>query len=226
MGHDRIQTIGEVDYWRQTDIVTPDELPAVTVIGAGGIGSFTLLALAKMGVRDLTVYDADKVEEHNIPNQLYRLDHVGRYKVDAVQDSVYGFTGVEIHRMGEMFTSRSMTRGVMISGVDSMQSRKEIWEKVKSVGLLVPLYIEARMGAEVSRIYSINPANEEQVRYYEETLYDDTQALAEPCTARAIIYNGFAIAALIANQVKKHAKSESLYKEIIFDMKTLTLMTQ
>ena len=59
-------------YWRQTDIVDADrlaELP-VTVIGAGATGSFITLALAKMGVRHITVYDDDTVEEHNLPNQF------------------------------------------------------------------------------------------------------------------------------------------------------------
>ena len=58
-----------------------------------------------------------------------------------------------------------------------------------------------------------------------ETLYDDADAVEAPCTARAIIYNGFAIAALIASQVKKWSKTEELKREIIFDLKTLALIT-
>jgi len=116
------------------------------------------------------------------------------------------------------------SKGVLVSGVDSMAARKEIWDQIK-MKPAVQLYIDARMGAEVARIHSINPCDPDHIKWYEETLYDDKDAVEEPCTARAIIYNGFMIAAFIAGQVKKFAKHEDLPKEIIFDMKTLILMT-
>jgi hypothetical protein len=211
-------------YVRQQGIVLPEELPAVTVVGAGGIGSFTVLALAKMGVTTITVYDPDTVEEHNIPNQLYRQAHLTSPKVNALHVEVKAFTDVVIEKKPKLYEGEGVS-GVLISAVDSMASRKEIWSKVK-YRPAVPLYIEARMGAEVSRIHTLNPCDPEAIEWYEGTLYSDEEALPDPCTARAIIYNGFAIAALIANQVKKFSKREQLMKEIIFDLKTLTLMTQ
>jgi hypothetical protein len=56
------------------------------------------------------------------------------------------------------------------------------------------------------------------------TLYDDEQATNDACTARAIIYNVLSIAGLVANQVKKYAKGERLDREVILDLKTLTLL--
>ena len=213
-----------LDYWRQTSIVTPDELPAVTVIGAGGIGSFTLLALAKMGVTRIIAFDDDKVESHNVPNQLYGLDSIGQHKVYAAAELCRVLAGVFIEQMAFKL-GEYPTEGVVVSGVDSMSSRKDIWDRVKYKAA-IPLYIEARMGAEVSRIQSVNPCDPDQCEWYESTLYSDEDAIEAPCTERAIIYNGFAIAALIANQVKKFAKHEELFKEIIFDLKTLTLLTE
>jgi hypothetical protein len=213
-----------VDYWRQTSIVTPDELPAVTVIGAGGIGSFTLLALAKMGVTNLVVYDDDKVESHNIPNQLYTLDSIGVDKVAASAMMCLDLAGVITTNIRRRFADDSVN-GVVVSGVDSMSSRSDIWKRMK-FNVKVPLYIEARMGAEVSRIHSVNPCDPDACEWYETTLYSDEDSIEAPCTERAIIYNGFAIAALIANQVKKYAKHEQLFREIIFDLKTLTLLTE
>jgi|WetSurMetagenome_2_1015567.scaffolds.fasta_scaffold01396_26 hypothetical protein len=216
--------LGEQRFWRQVDIVLPEELPAVTVIGAGGIGSFTLLALAKMGCQRLTVFDDDKVEDHNLPNQLYGTDDIGLYKVDAADEVCFVLANTKIYPVPVKFSTQQI-EGVVISGVDSMTSRKDVWKQIKH-NVKVPLYIEARMGAEVSRIHSVNPCDPDHVEWYESTLYSDDDAVEAPCTARAIIYNGFAIAALIANQVKKFAKREEVYKEIIFDLKTLTLMTQ
>jgi len=214
-----------MDFWRQQDIVSSDDLDVpIVVIGAGGIGSPTVLALAKMGCTKLTVYDDDLVESHNIPNQLYLLDDIGRPKVEALSHLVHGFTGTTIRALKERVAGQRL-QGIVISGVDTMQSRHYIWERSIKYKPQVPLYIDARMGAEVCRIYSINPVDPDDVRLYEETLYTDEEASEEPCTARAIIYNVFSIAALIANQVKRSVSGEELPKEIIFDLKTLFLQT-
>lgn len=214
-----------IDYWRQLDLITPDELSIpIVIIGAGGIGSLTALALAKMGCSRLTVYDPDIVEPHNLPNQFYRLEDINRPKVEALWGVIQAFTGLQIAAIPEAVSEQRL-QGVVISGVDSMAARQTIWRGAIRYHSPVELYIDARMGAEVCRIYTIRPTDPEQVRSYEATLYDDAQASEEPCTARAIIYNLLTIAGLIANQVKKYAKGEALETELIFDLKTLTLLT-
>jgi hypothetical protein len=213
------------DFWRQLSVCDPEDLPPVIVIGAGGIGSFTIMALAKMGVRHLAIYDPDSVEAHNIPNQIFGPEAVGKSKVMAASDLCAQLAGISPSIHEERLSRRHRLNGVVVSGVDSMKSRKEVWRKVKK-NPDVPLYVEARMGAEVSRIHSVNPSDPKAIKWYESTLYEDSAALDLPCTARAIIYNGFSIGALIANQVKKWAGKEDLFQEIIFDLKTLTLMTQ
>lgn len=212
-----------LEFWRQLDIVKPGELPHVSVIGAGGIGGVTCLALAKMGVPSITVYDDDKVESHNLPNQLYRVNDIGLYKVVALQSICNEFAGMDVAGVAERLNSHTV-KGVVVSGVDTMNSRKEIWERVK-YNVNVPLYVEGRMGAEVMRIYSVNPCLPTDVEMYGGTLYGDDEAIEAPCTARAIVYTGFAIAAVIASQIRKFAKGEALAKEVILDMVTLTLMT-
>jgi threonine dehydrogenase-like Zn-dependent dehydrogenase len=218
--------MAEMDFWRQLGILVPSEdlIFPVTVIGCGGIGSPTVLALAKMGCADITIYDDDLVEVHNLPNQLHKMDHVGQPKVDGFSKVVEEFTGFKPKAVVERVSSSHPLEGVVISGVDSMKARQEIWQAVK-YNPLVKLYIDARMGAEVCRIYSVQPVDPTDVRRYESSLYSDEEALDAPCTERSIIYNVFVIAGLIGNQVKKFAKGEALEKEIIFDLVTLTLLT-
>lgn len=214
-----------MDFFRQMDIVKGEALEvSITIIGCGGIGSFVTLALAKMGCREITVYDHDTVEEHNIPNQLYRLEDIGRSKVEALAGIVKAYTGFSLGVRPERFDGQK-PQGMVISAVDSMQARRQIWERSVRYRAGVPLYVDARMGAEVARIYTIQPSDPDDVRFYEATLHGDEEAFRLPCTARAIIYTGFSIAGLIANQVKKFAMREALKREIIFDHKTLTLVT-
>lgn len=214
-----------MDFSRQTDLVDAEALETpITIIGCGGIGSFTALALAKMGCIHLTVYDDDLVEDQNIPNQLYRLSDVGQLKVERLADIIKSFTGVRIEPRPERVQGQRL-QGIVVSGVDSMEGRRRIWDRSIRFKAGVAAYIDARMGAEVSRLYTVRPADPDHVRFYERTLYSDEEALQLPCTAQAIVYTGFGIASLVAGQVKRVAMGEAYKREIIFDHKTLTFLT-
>lgn len=222
--HGKKEETNEPDFWRQLDIIPTDDLEdlEVTVIGAGGIGSPTVLALTKMGVNNVTVYDHDTVENHNLPNQLYKLSDCGASKVDSLKTNCAEFTGVEITAVNAKYTDQKL-KGVVISGVDSMKARKAIWKKVR-YNPAVPLYVDGRMGAEVARIYAVNPCDVDDVRKYEETLYDDDKASELPCTAKAIIYNVFVIAGMLTSYAKRYAVGKKCPFEMIYDLETLTFI--
>jgi molybdopterin/thiamine biosynthesis adenylyltransferase len=211
-----------MDYWRQSDIISQNRLneyPFI-LIGAGGIGSVVGLVLAKMGVQDLMVYDPDVIEAHNLPNQTYRLDDLGRPKVDALADICWEFAGVEIEPIQEEFPVTSRPSGIVISGVDSMSARQAIWYKaIKPNPFTIPMYVEARMGAQGGRIYTITPHDPDHISLYEASLYSDEEASELPCTARATGYNVFYLAGLLASQVQKFVMGEVPPRpEIIFDL--------
>jgi hypothetical protein len=106
-----------------------------------------------------------------------------------------------------------------------MASRQRLWHGSIRFRAGVQLYVDARMGGEVCRVYSVRPTDPDDVRAYEATLYDDDQADDVACTAQAIIYNVLVIAGLVANQVKKQVKGEPLSRELILDLKTQLLLT-
>ena len=59
------------------------------IIGAGGLGSTVIPALAAAGVGTLSLVDDDVVDVSNLPRQtLYSPADVGRPKVDAAADAV------------------------------------------------------------------------------------------------------------------------------------------
>lgn len=214
-----------MEFLRQLDLVSPETLDVpIHLIGCGGIGSFTALVLSKMGVQHLHLYDPDAIEEHNLPNQLFRLTDVGRFKVEALKEIIQEFAGSPVEVQPVEVEARRMT-GVVISGVDSMRARKAIWARSIRYRAGILRYLDARMGAEVARIYAVNPTDPDDIRFYEKTLYADEEAEVLPCTAAAIIYSGFAIASLIGNLVKRLATEEHLPREILLDLKTLTLFT-
>ena len=61
----------------------------VVVVGVGGVGSWTVEALARSGVGHLTLIDLDNVSESNINRQIHALDDtVGMAKVEAMRQRI------------------------------------------------------------------------------------------------------------------------------------------
>lgn len=58
----------------------------IHIIGCGAIGSTVAENLSRFGLTRITLYDFDKVEAHNIANQIFTQDDIGKLKVDAVAE--------------------------------------------------------------------------------------------------------------------------------------------
>jgi molybdopterin/thiamine biosynthesis adenylyltransferase len=187
----------EERFRRQLDIIHPDKLAAlpVTIIGCGAVGSFTCYTLAKMGVKDITVYDADTVEEHNLPNQMFHVEQLGIKKVDAMADLVYYHGGIDLKAVPHHYTREALA-GLVICCVDTMDTRLRIWREVKK--FKPDLYIDARMGAEVGKVHVVQPNDPTSCRRYEADLYPSSEAFHAPCTAKATVYCAAGLAAYIA----------------------------
>ena len=190
-----------LNFSRQHGLFRPEQaLSPVTVIGAGGIGASTVLALARMGVPDITVLDFDTVEEHNRASQGYRRIDIGRPKVEALADIVESFTDACITARAERYVDQSLS-GLVISAVDVMEVRMQIWETVK-LNPNVDLFIDGRMGGLVSSIFTARPCDPDDIRRYGKHLFPSSQAAATPCTERAIAYNTLGIASQICSIVR------------------------
>lgn len=215
-----------LDYWRQIDILPPSELEGLhlIIIGAGGISSPTAFSLAKMGFPKITVYDEDTVARHNLNTTIYRKRDEGKFKVLALKEIIEESSDTEVIAIPRMFSAKDKVRGIVISGVDSMKARAEIWTAVKLNNIHIPIYIDGRMGAQLLRVFSVNPCGSLDIEQYEKSLYTDEQALKAPCTARGIYFTVNHAAGIIANQVKRFVMGEDWQSEIMFDIKNNNLM--
>lgn len=215
--------LSDTAFHRQLSILAPDDAKTeIGIIGVGATGSATAMCLAKMGCPNIKLYDFDTIELHNIPNQFFSPDQVNMPKVKALSDNMEKFANIK----PEIFQSRweNEVSPIMIIAVDSMADRKTIYESLKEK-YGVELMIEPRMGAENFRIYSLTPSDPDHQKFYEKTLYTDEEAGESVCTNRAIAYNTFIMSGFISSIVKKFLKSEPISKEIIFDLKNMTMFT-
>lgn len=214
----------EIRFSRQSGLVDSSIFTTpITIVGAGGIGSFTTLALAKIGFNDILVYDGDSVEEHNLPNQFYPTKMVGKMKVDALKEMIYDFTDIAIKPIPEFFDGLDKThlRGVVISAVDSMSARKAIFRAVQR-NRACSLFVDGRMGGNQLEIYTCDLTSNKDKELYEKTLFTDEQTSDVPCTMKAVMYNVLSIASLITNQVRLVLSKKPYYRIIIKDLETMT----
>lgn len=189
----------------------------ITVIGAGATGSFVVLQLAKLGLKNIEVWDFDVVEEHNVPNQLFGLQHIGLPKVEALRDIVKEYTGTEIAIKNEAFTNQRLI-GYVFLMVDSMKARKEIFESSIMNKRNVLHMIETRMGLDVGRIYNVDPNDRTQVAKYLTTLYSDEEATVSACgTSQTVITTAMSIASYATRQLINKINQSELDNEIMID---------
>lgn len=175
-----------MDITRHYSIFDPSVAVPVRLIGAGAIGSRIFAALAELGVSDITIFDFDKVEAHNLPNQLYFKDHIGVLKTDAAADWYKHKTGENPHTGGLKFIGDKASvddcnhEGVTFFAVDSMAARKELGTSF----ILKPdnpkhLGIDVRMASNYGNVYSFTQGEEADEWYG--TLTDDETTEVSAC---------------------------------------------
>jgi sulfur carrier protein ThiS adenylyltransferase len=223
-----------IDPLRHLSVFSPHAFGSrrVDVIGCGATGSRVVLSLAKLGVENIHAWDFDKVEEHNVPNQAFGLQHVGLLKVDALAQLVRAATGAEITIHPEKVDGTQQLSEVVFLLTDTMSSRKEIWNRALKFKLRTNLIVETRMGADSGRVYALNPNRPGQIKAYEETLYADEEAEASACGASvsvgptAEVIAGLAVWQMIRWFSVEQGGDDELENEIIFSLRPMLTISR
>ena len=181
----------------------------LNIIGNGSLGSFTALALVKMarafGWR-LKLFDFDTVEPKNARNQLYREEDAGAPKTEALAALLrhLGAADAAVMPVPGRVNRATPLHGIVVVTVDNMKARREAFEAAK-YRADVSLFVDARSGGDGAMVYALDPRDPDQVRRYEETLYEDEEAIPAPCADERTIPTIFAIAAAIARILALYA---------------------
>ncbi|KQX05601.1 MULTISPECIES: ThiF family adenylyltransferase [unclassified Leifsonia] len=114
----------------------------VLVIGAGGLGSAVIPALAAVGIGTLSLVDPDTVDETNLPRQTaHGVADVGRPKVDSAADAAARLAPeLGIVRHAVLFTvenASALLDGVdlVIDGSDSIDARYAANDAAAALGI-------------------------------------------------------------------------------------------
>ena len=187
-------------YERQSGLVPMESLFAekAAVIGVGAVGRPLAIALAWMGLKNLTIYDFDTVEEVNVPTQGYSRAAVGRKKVDAVEEYIRKrLSGnCAVKKVDQKYEpDKHGLHDVIFCCVDSIEARSEIW---KEAGVSTRFWCDARMmGLSLRVLTAYDIASREA---YAKSLFPAAEAFPGRCTARSAIWPSSIIVGFLVNQ--------------------------
>jgi len=196
---------------RQRDIAAPEKLADTTayVIGVGAIGRQVALQLAAIGVGKLVLVDFDSVGPENLAVQGFFEADLGRAKVEAVAHLCKSInSGIDIQIENDKFKKAMLIKhgpGVVFSCVDTMKSREFIWKHAQNS----QMYVDGRMAAEICRVLTVRSKKDH--KYYESTLFSDSEAFPATCTAKSTLYCANVAAGMMVAQLTK------MYRGIPYD---------
>lgn len=97
----------------------------ILIIGVGGIGSFLVSTLDKVGLYNITVADPDIVEAKNLTYQNFSKGHVGQNKASVMMDS---YSSVSSFSKYPILTAKQMQGyELVICCVDNLSVRRTLY---------------------------------------------------------------------------------------------------
>lgn len=210
----------------------------VLLCGAGGISSWTALALASAGCENLIVCDYDTLEEHNLGGQFYTSEQAkkGEFKTHALQENIKSFCDTTINVWTDKIEENIVIDfNHVICGFDNMKARKIVFEKwcehlnnsIFSFNKKQCIFIDGRLTAEQIQIFTILGDDEVAKKEYRTNhICDDALIEDAPCTFKQTRYLAMKIAGLISEIYTNYLSNISSkvygHKQVPFFYETYT----
>lgn len=121
-----------MDLSKSYDFFQPEKDDAkIHIVGCGSVGSTIAENLARCGVKNMVLWDFDTVEAHNIVNQMFRQQDVGKFKVEALKDILCDINPeiVDTVELKPEGWQGKLMSGYIFLCVDNIELRRQIVEK-------------------------------------------------------------------------------------------------
>jgi adenylyltransferase/sulfurtransferase len=180
------------------------EQASVLVIGAGGLGTPALLALAVRGVRRIGILEPDRVELSNLHRQiLYREEDIGRFKAECASAALSRrFPRLEIEAYVASFEAEThdliSSYDIVLDGTDSFDTKLAISDACTDRGIL---NVFASVAGVEGQVLAVAPHHSACVR----CLFDDAPGPAEAPTCDELGILGPIAGVVAAKQVASAA---------------------
>lgn len=166
-----------------------EKIHKILVVGQGGIGSFVTFYLSRIG-HEITTFDFDTFEAHNLGGQLITTDYIGStksYSIKSMMHVEFGCTNT-IYNNNQRWNKEDIILPIVFSCADSMKVRNDLFETWVSNLSNFPkeepkCFIDSRMGAVAGEVFCISKGS--QIKEYRKTLFDDSEAAELACNTKA-----------------------------------------
>lgn len=183
----------------------------VLIAGAGMVGSWTALALARM-VGQVDIWDFDQVSAENVGVQAYNVIDIGQFKAVALEKHSYGLP-LEGHnsRFDPYDVKDDPPADIVISAVDSMEGRGEVAMFAKAIQ--AAFFIDTRVLGEIACIHPVALGDYED---YVDTLPVGDDLVSAPCGAKGTAFAGMWVTSQVCAIVNNIGRGLPLPPKIVW----------
>lgn len=196
----------------------------VLIIGLGGTGSWTTQLMAKLNPMTITCYDSDRIEEHNMGGQLCENVY-GKYKTQSTYNLMEHISDYpSLITFNRDYTCiDTCDFDVVISCVDNMDTRREIYNHWFLKGKNDSLYIDGRLAAEYFQVFCLSKQDSYHQKVYEhEWLFKHEEADPTVCSYKQTAFTAAMIGGIINNLVVNYTVNRFTEPIIPRDLPFLT----
>jgi len=214
-----------IDLSKSYEFFKPENCPErIHIIGCGAIGSTVAENLARYGITRMTLYDFDFVEPHNIANQLFTQEDIGKPKIQAVAEYLAKINPdiTKDLKLAEKGYTGQKLSGYVFLCVDNIDLRREIATACKGNQFIKGMF-DFRMRLEDAQHYAAAWNNTKMVEAFINSMqFSHEEAQAEtPVSAcnmpLSVCSTVKAIVALGVSNFINFAKGRGIKKMILMN---------
>ena len=155
---------------KHREFFNPDQFEEdIHIIGCGAVGSTIAEQLARLGIKRLHLYDFDTVTEHNITNQMYFAQQVGKPKLQALGQILKLINpDIELIYHKEGWAQGANLSGYVYLAVDSIETRKAIVQD-NIYNINIKAMFDTRMRLTDAQQFAAK-WNEEGIKFLQQTM--------------------------------------------------------
>ena len=189
----------------------------VHIVGCGSVGSTIAENLVRCGVQNITLWDFDTVEPHNMANQMFRQQDVGRLKVEALYDILFDINPdikghVKLEPKG--WQGKNMS-GYIILAVDSIDIRRQIVEQHMN-NMFVKAVFDVRTGLTDAQHFAADWSDQKQKDSLLNSMqftHEESEVTVSACgVTLGVVTTVRLISAICVNNYIKFTKGEGIWK--------------
>ena len=147
----------------------------ILIVGVGGVGGYALEALARTGVKNITIIDKDKIDESNLNRQIIALNNnINNSKVEEAQKRVLSIRKNININTNEVFLNKDNLKAILdeynfdyiIDACDTVSTKIELikYAKTNNIDIISCLGTGNRLNPENLTITTLDKTFKKRIK--------------------------------------------------------------